>query len=157
MIHNDDLLQNAERLRQSFAEQAEAMETARRIPADVSSAMAKAGFYRMFVPKEFGGLETPPAIASRVFEALARGNASCAWVSFIGATSGSALARIEDTQAREIFATPETMIAGVFAPNGKAERVADGFQVSGRWQWGSGTQNADWILGGSPLSVNRQP
>jgi alkylation response protein AidB-like acyl-CoA dehydrogenase len=26
--------------------------------------------------------------------------------------------------------------------------VDGGFQVNGRWQWGSGTQNADWVMGG---------
>ena len=40
------------------------------------------------------------------------------------------------------------MVAGVFAPSGKAEVDAGQVTVNGRWQWGSGTQNADWVLGG---------
>jgi alkylation response protein AidB-like acyl-CoA dehydrogenase len=50
-----------------------------------------------------------------------------------------------------VFSTPETMVAGVFAPNGRAEMTDGGFRVNGRWQWGSGTENADWVLGGSVL------
>ena len=56
-----------------------------------------------------------------------------------------------------VFDKPTTHIAGVFAPNGKAESAEGGFRVSGRWQWGSGTQNADWVLCGSLLTENGEP
>lgn len=126
-------------------------EAARRLPKDISDSLAKAGFYRMLVPEAYGGLECSPGTTARVLETLAIGDASAAWVSLVAATSGSALARIPEAAAREIFVSPETMICGVFAPRGRAERDGDGYRVSGRWQWGSGTQNADWVLGGSLL------
>jgi alkylation response protein AidB-like acyl-CoA dehydrogenase len=111
----------------------------------------------MFVPQAYGGLEVPPDVGCRVFETLAQGEASCGWVSFIGATSGTTLALIPEMTAREVFATPETMIAGVFAPNGRAEKTDGGFIVNGRWQWGSGTENAQWVLGGSLLMEDGKP
>ena len=50
------------------------------------------------------------------------------------------------------------MIAGVFAPAGKASVSNGEVTVSGRWQWGSGTQNANWILGGSLVEAgNSKP
>ena len=151
---NEQLINAAESLSAAFAERGDEIESARRVPADASAQMADAGFYRMFVPAAVGGLEVDPETGCRVFETLARGEASCAWVSFIGATSGSTLALIPDATAREVFATPETMIAGVFAPNGRAEKTDGGFIVNGRWQWGSGTENAQWVLGGSMLMEN---
>jgi alkylation response protein AidB-like acyl-CoA dehydrogenase len=48
-------------------------------------------------------------------------------------------------------------MAGVFAPTGKAERTDGGFRVSGRWQWGSGSENADWVLGGCVLMDDGEP
>ena len=42
-------------------------------------------------------------------------------------------------------------MAGVFAPRGKAIVVDGGFQVEGQWPWGSGTQNADWVLAGCQI------
>jgi len=42
----------------------------------------------------------------------------------------------------------------VFAPTGHAEKVDGGFQVSGQWQVGSGSQNAGWVLGGCMLTEN---
>jgi len=146
-----ELVTAARRLAPEFAARAQEFEDLRRIPADVSSQMAVAGFYRMFIPEALGGLECPPAEAVEVLETLATGDASCGWVAFIGATSGTALVGIPEAAARMIFAGPESLVTGVFAPSGRAELCDGGFQVSGRWQWGSGSENANWILGGCQL------
>jgi len=157
MPNHDQLLDSAETLRAQFYSRADEIENARRIPADISAAMAQAGFYRLGAPQQFGGLETPPAISSRIFETLARGDASCAWVAFIGTTSSTALASIPAAAATAVFPNPDTLITGVFAPRGTAEKVAGGFRVSGRWQWGSGSQNAAYIMGGCMLKEGGEP
>jgi alkylation response protein AidB-like acyl-CoA dehydrogenase len=130
---------------------ADEIEAARRLPRDISARFARAGFYRSCVPAVYGGLESPPASTARMIETLATGDASAGWCAFIGATSGSALAGIPATEAPVVFSTPETLLCGTFAPRGRAERDGAGYRVNGRWQWGSGTQNADWILGGCML------
>ena len=151
------LLNNAQRLSKSFAQRSAEFEQARHLPADVSDAMAKAGIYRMFVPQSLGGSETSPLVSSQVFETLAQGDAACGWVAFIAATSGSSLARIETSAAKQMFASPQTMLAGVFAPNGKAVKSGEDYILNGQWQWGSGTQNADWVLAGSMVIDPEQP
>lgn len=147
----------AEALQPTLRERANEIEQARRLPADLSKQFAAAGFYRMCVPKVYGGLELAPAASMQTIEALARADGSAAWCVFIGATSGSALAALPEAAAREVFATPETLLCGVFAPHGEATRVDGGFRVTGRWPWGSGTQNADWILGGCRLFSDGEP
>jgi alkylation response protein AidB-like acyl-CoA dehydrogenase len=127
---------------------ADDIEAARRIPEEWSRRFAKAGFYRLCVPERYGGLEASPMESMSVIETLARADGSAAWVVFIGATSGSVLAYLPPESSREIFHDEEVMLAGVFAPRGKAVAVDGGFRVTGRWQWGSGTQNADWVMGG---------
>ena len=154
---SEALLNNAQRLSKSFAQRSAEFEQARRLPADVSDAMAKAGIYRMFVPQSLGGSETSPLVSSQVFETLAQGDAACGWVAFIAATSGSSLARIETSAAKQMFASPQTMLAGVFAPNGKAVKSGEDYILNGQWQWGSGTQNADWVLAGSIVIDPEQP
>ena len=123
----------------------------------MSAKLAAAAFYRLGAPAHLGGLEAPPDISSRIFETLARGDASCGWVAFIGTTSSTALAAIPAAAAAQIFPTPDTLITGVFAPRGTAEKVAGGFRVSGRWQWGSGSQNAAHIMGGCMLKQDGEP
>jgi alkylation response protein AidB-like acyl-CoA dehydrogenase len=142
------LLKAAATLADRFAPLADDFDRNRKLDQDASDAMAEAGFYRLFVPTHLGGLEASPVISAKVFERLAQGNAACGWVAFIAATSGSTLASIPEESARQIFAHPNVMVAGVFAPSGKAHVEENGVTVNGRWQWGSGTQNADWVLGG---------
>ena len=141
----------AEGFAEELRERAPAIEQARCLPADLSARFAAAGFYRMCVPSVLGGLELPPGETMETIETLARADGASAWCVFIGATSGSALARLPEAAARAIFATPTTRLSGVFAPRGTARIVEGGFRVDGRWAWGSGTQNADWILAGCQI------
>lgn len=154
MSSDHPLVRRAESLATAFAARSPEIEAGRQLPADVSRQLGAAGFYRMFVAERVGGLEVPPGVAAQVYEALARGDAACGWVAFIGATSGLALSRMTDAAVRDVLATPETLISGVFAPSGSAVKVDGGFRVNGRWQWGSGSPNADWVGGGCTLSVD---
>jgi alkylation response protein AidB-like acyl-CoA dehydrogenase len=152
-----DLHDAARELTPELHERAEEIESARRLPKDLSDRFADSGFYRMCVPSVYGGLELPPAETMKTIEILARADASSAWCVFIGATSGTVLAMLPESSAREIFSSPKTLLSGVFAPRGKAIAVDGGFQVDGQWQWGSGTQNADWILAGCQVIRNGEP
>lgn len=156
-MSENGLLRSATELSKQFYERADEVEKARRVPRDLSERMAAAGFYRMGAPLAVGGLESPPAVGSKVIETLATGDASCAWVGFIGMTSSTVLSALPEAAAKEVFATPGTLITGVFAPTATAERTDGGFRISGRWQWGSGSQNADWVLGGCMLKENGEP
>ncbi len=138
-------------------ERAPEIERARRLPDDLSQRFAAAGFYRMCVPSALGGLELPPAETMETIEILARADGASAWCVFIGATSGSVLALVPEAAARAIFRAPTTRLSGVFAPRGTARIVDGGFRVDGRWAWGSGTQNADWILAGCQLMRDGAP
>lgn len=144
-------------LQDEVRDRADEIEAARRLPADLSKRFAAAGLYRTCVPEVYGGLECAPSITARAIETIAQADGSAAWCVFIGATSGSTLASLPEATAREVFDGPETLISGVFAPRGRATRVEGGFRVDGEWAWGSGTQNADWVLGGCQLFENGEP
>lgn len=152
-----DLVAAAQKLAPELRSRTAEVETARRIPADLSARLGEAGFYRAFVPRSLGGEELHPGLANAGVEELARSDASVAWVAFIGMTSGSALAGIPEATAREVFAHPDTLVTGVFAPMGRAEREADGYRATGRWSFASGSDNADWILGGCRMFRDGEP
>lgn len=154
----DDPLARARELAPRLRARADEIEAARRLPVDVHRELAAAGFYRLWAPRECGGLELPVWPVAETFEALAQADGSVAWCTFIACTSATALATLPEATARDVFAPPETtLLSGVFAPLGTAERDGDGFRVSGRWPFGSGTQNADWILAGCRLLENGKP
>lgn len=152
-----DLVENARRFAAEIAPRGAEIEAAGRIPADLSKALGAAGFYRLFVTAERGGLEVSPRTACEVYEALAVGDAACGWVAFIACTTTLAHGRLTDEGAGEIMARPDSLATGVFAANGVATKVEGGFRVNGRWDWGSGSPNADWIGGGCVLVEDGQP
>ena len=57
---------------------------------------------RMYVPIEYGGLETDPITSMQVVEAVAEANAAAAWNLMIGATYGISAAFLPKTSARDL-------------------------------------------------------
>src|SRR5580704_11837259 len=80
-------------------------ERERRLPASVLSAMHEAQLFRMYVPVEYGGLETDPITSMQVVEAVAEADAATAWNLMIGATYGIWAAFMPEAGAREIYGT----------------------------------------------------
>jgi alkylation response protein AidB-like acyl-CoA dehydrogenase len=136
---------------------ADEIEASRQLPADLAAGFAAAGFYRLCIPKSYGGAEVDPLILSQVIETLAQADGSSAWCVMIGATTGLTMAYLPPATAREMCRDPNVVFAGVFAPRGKAvDRGAD-FLVDGQWQWGSGSPNAHYVMGGCVVLKDGQP
>ncbi len=126
------------------------IEQARRLPAEISKSFAEGGIYHALVPEEYGGLEVHPATGIDVIKRVAHGDASAGWNVMIGMTTGLLSASMPAAHAEHIYGDkPGVMTVGVTAPYGKAVKVEGGYEVTGRWPFGSGSQNADWICGGS--------
>lgn len=128
---------------------AEEIESLRALPQDLAATMARAGVFRMLVPACYGGLELHPDCMIDALRVLARADGATGWCAMIGATTGSLAASLPDAAARELYGSdPDVISCGVTAPMGRAAPVAGGWQVSGRWPFGSASRNADWICGG---------
>ena len=98
-----DLVAAARHLGAIIRDRRDESERERRLPATVLSAMHDARLFRMYVPIEYGGLETDPITSMQVVEAVAEADAAAAWNLMIGATYGglgSVLARGE--RARDL-------------------------------------------------------
>lgn len=147
----DDILAAAEALCPTIAARADAIEAARRLPADLASTLAAASLFRLFIPRAYGGLECPPALALAVLERLARADASVGWCTMIAATTAYQSGFLVPAVAREIYAPADGIYGGVFAPMGRAEVVDGGYRVSGRWAWASGSANCTWLSGGCQI------
>ncbi|CAN0495681.1 unnamed protein product, partial [Scytosiphon promiscuus] len=131
-----------------LADRAAEMDDARRLPADLAGKMAAAGAFRMMTPKTYGGLELTAREFIEGVEQIARANASAGWCSMIACTTSMNAAYMAPDMATEIYADPLTITGGVFAPMGRADVEGDGYRVTGRWQWGSGSANCSWLAGG---------
>ena len=143
-----DVISFARSMRPELRAQAETIEQARGLPADLAKKLARGGLFGLFTPSWLGGLELKPETGLRALEETAKGDMSAAWAAMISSTSALGAAWVEPDAAREIFSNPDLILAGVAAPMGKAKAHGANYKVSGTWQWGSGSNNADYFIGG---------
>lgn len=134
------------------AELADATERERRLPAELSAAIAEAGLYRLCVPAALGGGEAHPRVLVEAVEALAEGDAAAGWCVAICATSGMLAAYLDDDAATEVYGDPLGVVGGVFAPMGRAAVAGEGYVVDGRWRFASNAENCDWLMGGCAVA-----
>ncbi len=137
----------ARRLTPRIRDAASAIETERRLPSDLVDALRSAGLFHVGVPRSIGGLECDPMTQSRVVEEVAYADGSTGWCVMLAAQSASFAAFIDQAEARRAWGTGG-IIAGTARPIGRAiatSEPSDGFIVSGRWPFASGSTHADWF------------
>ncbi len=127
-------------------------ERIRRLPLPTVKALGDASLMRMCVPHAYGGPEIDPVTMVEAIEQVAHSDGAAGWCTMIASTTSSMASFLPEEAAREIYGDPTSITGGVFAPNGKGVATVvdgvDGFSVTGRWAWGSGTQHCRWVLGG---------
>ena len=90
MGNGTKMLAAARDFRPHIIGQRDAIEMSRRVPEGLEHELALAGFFRIFLPKAYGGLDLAPMEAMEVFEELARADASVAWCVWNGNTHWTA-------------------------------------------------------------------
>jgi indole-3-acetate monooxygenase len=150
-------LEAARALAPEVASRALEFEAARRLPADLARKFAEAGLFRITIPLRYGGAELHPRDFVRVLEEVARADGSAGWCLMIGATTAVLAGILPEATAREIYADRLVITGGAVAPTASAIPKQGGFIVSGRWQWGSGCQNCQWLVGGAIVTEAGQP
>jgi alkylation response protein AidB-like acyl-CoA dehydrogenase len=144
-----DWLERASRVAATAAAGADEAEQLRRLPAATVTALADAGLFTMCLPVAAGGPGVSPVVMIDAVTEVARGDGAAGWCAAIASTTSSMAAFLHPDVVAIVYPSAATATGGVFAPNGRGTRQADGFGVTGRWQWGSGTQHCEWIVGGA--------
>jgi indole-3-acetate monooxygenase len=130
-----------------IAKRAAEIERARRVPRDLVDELAAADCFRVLLPVSHGGLGGDLAGAMRVFETLARADASVGWTVMIGACCWCDVVGLPRATFDALFARPRAILAGVFSPSGSITRESGGYRVTARWSFASGCEHADWLFG----------
>lgn len=147
------LVTAAQALRPFLRDAAPRIEAARELPPDVLDALHGAGLFRLLIPRDLGGAEADLVTLARVVQAIAEGDASCAWC--IGQAAGCAMAaaHLPADVAWEMFGRDQRAVlawgAGV---NGEAVRDGDGWRVTGKWLFASGGRHATLLGAQSTLA-----
>jgi len=120
-----------------------------RVPEAVMTAIMDTGLPWMMMPQRAGGagVVTMRTHVEAVAE-LGRGSAGAAWQVGLLMNTTAAAASLPAPAVERIFRTGRELVCGVTAPMGTARPTGDGFIVNGRWSYASGSQYADWGMGG---------
>jgi alkylation response protein AidB-like acyl-CoA dehydrogenase len=146
---DETMLARARAAAEVIAPLAVQIEQDRRLPASAVEALARAGVFKVLVPRTFGGAEAHPATMVAVIEEIARADGSAGWCTMVGATSGLMSMHLDEAVAREIYGADDAVTCGVFAPMGRAVATEGGYRVSGRWPFASGCEHSKWRMGGT--------
>lgn len=148
------ILDRAVELAPTIAARAAEIEAARRLPRDLLDELIGAGCFRLLMPASHGGIGADLPSAMRVYETLARADASVGWTVMIGAGAWCDLAGLPRAAFDGLFAGgTDVIVAGAFNPTGSLAAADDGYRVTGRWSFASGCEHADWLFGNSIEAV----
>jgi alkylation response protein AidB-like acyl-CoA dehydrogenase len=122
----------------------------RRVPTRVVEEMRRAGLFRLVVPSELGGAEADLRTFLEVLEQTAYGHGAAGWDVATSAMGSLYLNGLPRQGLEEIYGGgPDVIVAGTVTldrDTAKAEATAEGYRVTGRWRFGSGCQDADWMI-----------
>ena len=137
----------------------EEIEREQRLPQALVEQLHAAGFYRLVIPRELGGLQTDPLTYLRVVELLAEAAGSVGWNLCNNSIAQLVTLGLPDEGVQELYAQrPDTPIAGTAVMGGgRAVPVEGGYRVTGRWPFGTGCQEAAWMLGSFQIFDGDKP
>jgi 3-hydroxy-9,10-secoandrosta-1,3,5(10)-triene-9,17-dione monooxygenase len=142
------LVERAIALRPTLAERAAETERLTYYSEETHREFLDAGFYRMLVPRRFGGLELDLPVFLRVILELAAGDMSAAWCLCLASGHALNVATLFDEQAQvELFGDGDFRAPAVAAPAGQATRTGDGWELSGTWAYCSGAPYGTHYVG----------
>ena len=143
------VLEQARKLAPFIEAEAETCERQGTMPGSVVDALRDSGLFSIMVPRTLGGSEVSAVTALAVFEELAAADASIGWSHMANVSTSAFSAYLGDDAVEAMFADHPAIMAGQFSPKGPAVAVDGGYQVQGRYAFGSGSGHADWIGGGT--------
>jgi alkylation response protein AidB-like acyl-CoA dehydrogenase len=131
---------------------AERIDQERRIPDSVIAALHEAGLFRVLLPRELGGAELDPPRFAALVEALARLDASTAWILCQTTVCSTVSASLASEVAEDIFGRdPRAVLAWGPGPKARAVAVEGGYRISGTWSFASGGRHATWLGAYCPI------
>jgi 3-hydroxy-9,10-secoandrosta-1,3,5(10)-triene-9,17-dione monooxygenase len=143
------LVEQARELAPLVASEAANTEQRGEVSRNLIDQFCSAGFPKVLVPKRYGGYELGVDTMSRIVRAIAPSCSSTAWIFAFYMGHNFMHAMFPERSQDEVFGEKSFALSpGTAAPQFKMEPVADGYLVTGRSSWNSGSAAADWYISG---------
>jgi 3-hydroxy-9,10-secoandrosta-1,3,5(10)-triene-9,17-dione monooxygenase len=144
------LLDEAKRIAPMLAEGAAGDDELRRLSDSTWKLLLDGGFLRALQPARFGGGEAPMVEFVDATIELSCASPSAGWVAGVIGVHPWQLGLFNEKAQQEMWsADPTAMHSSSYNPTGKAEKVAGGYKVSGRWSFSSGCDHCRGVMLGA--------
>jgi len=154
----EGLLERVRALVPLISERSTSAEEARKPDDDVIAALEETGVFRAFVPRKYGGYELDLETFLDIGIAVSEACPSTGWITTFYMEHNWLLGMFDDAVRDEIFsAQPYVLAPGTVNPSGVATRRDDHWELSGRWQFGTGIVHADWVLLSARVDGDESP
>jgi 3-hydroxy-9,10-secoandrosta-1,3,5(10)-triene-9,17-dione monooxygenase len=150
-----ELITRAEELRDRLlAEQAETEQRTHYSPG-LHRAFEEAGFYRMYVPRRYGGLEVDVPTFLKVMISIGRGSLDASWCLCLASNHAMQVASWFGREAQDaVFSGGDFRAASVASPTVTATRVADGWRLDGKVAYCSGIPYSNHFMGQAMIACD---
>jgi len=145
-----NLVTEAKRLAPQLAGTAARDRELRRLSDQTWKLLLDGGFLRSLQPARWGGGEVALIDFVDAMIELSRVSPAAGWVAGVIGVHPWQLALFDDAAQRELWdEDAATMHSSSYNPTGKAEKVAGGYRVSGRWSFSSGCDHCRGVMLGA--------
>jgi alkylation response protein AidB-like acyl-CoA dehydrogenase len=150
----------ARSLRELTAAQAPQCEADRTMTAAMVQGLWDSGIMTYLNAPEAGGSEPSVAEIIETWIELATQDGSVGWVAIANLPSSQAASvYLPDAGFEEVFrgSNPQVTVGGQFFPNGSGNVVQGGYEITGAWNFGSGTGHSAYVAAGFFPVVDGEP
>jgi 3-hydroxy-9,10-secoandrosta-1,3,5(10)-triene-9,17-dione monooxygenase len=144
------LVEEAKRLAPFLAANAAEDDQLRRLSDSTWKLLLDGGFLRWLQPVRFGGGEVSLVEFVDATIEISRASPSAGWVAGVIGVHPWQLGLFTEKAQQEMWSDdPATMHSSSYNPTGKAEKVAGGYKVSGRWSFSTGCDHCRGVMLGA--------
>ena len=153
----EELLLRASQLVPLLKERAARTEELRRIPDDTVQDLLSSKLHLIGVPQLFGGLDVNYGLMLEVGALLGTGCASTSWCYSIWSAHSWLVGYWPLEAQEEVFGNSPDILTSSSLNAGKSamEKTTSGFRLSGRWEFSSGCDAAQWVMVGTDVPEGR--
>ena len=150
-LSSDELLRRASDMLPILRERAAETENLRRIPDETVRELHASKLLRIGVPKMFGGLDVDYSLMFEVGALLGSACAATSWCFCIWTAHSWLVGHWPKEAQHEVFGQGPDVLSSSSLNPGKStlEKTLGGFNLSGRWEFSSGSDTAEWVMVGA--------
>jgi alkylation response protein AidB-like acyl-CoA dehydrogenase len=143
----DELIERARAMVPTLIERAPECEKLRRAPDETIEDFKQAGFFKIGLPKKYGGYEMDYDVLCEVIMEVAHGCGSSAWNLAVLGEHNYTLTNSSAEVLDELWAEdPDVLLSSGNDPQAELESVEGGFIFNARLKFSSGCDHASWWM-----------